>query len=120
MAFVQLVPLAGLQRAAPAVCRAPRNIRTERARPLRVPCLSMKEEEIDSFDEVAARVAEIKEVMEGLTAFKERIIADTTKVAKKVKTPPKKLAEALANHPDIIKIDQSMKQLEEDLRILDG
>ena len=79
--------------------------------------MAVKEEE-ESFDEKAARVAEIKEVMEGLSAFRDRIVADTTKVAKKVKTPPKKLAEVLAQHPDIIKIDESMKQLEEELRYL--
>jgi len=68
-----------------------------------------------TFDEIAARVAEIKEVIEGLESFKERIITDATKLAKKVKTPPKKLQEALDNHPDINKINESIKQLNVEL-----
>lgn len=50
-----------------------------------------KDEEEASFDEVAARAAEVKEVIDGLLKFKERIIDDTTAMAKKVKAPQKKL-----------------------------
>mmetsp|Transcript_15113 Transcript_15113/g.32409 ORF Transcript_15113/g.32409 Transcript_15113/m.32409 type:complete len:143 (-) Transcript_15113:181-609(-) len=86
---------------------------------LAVDAVDSEGEEV-TFDEIAARVAEIKEVIEGLEHFKERIISDATKLAKKVRTPPKKLKEALDNHPDILKIDASVKQLEAELRQLES
>jgi len=76
-----------------------------------------KEEEV-SFDEVAARAAEVKEVIDGLLKFRQRIIDDTTTLAKKIKAPQKKLQAALAKHPDILKIDQSVEELEKELEEL--
>jgi len=48
-------------------------------------------EKEEKFDEVAARAAEIKEVIDGLKKFRQRIIDDTTALAKKIKAPQKKL-----------------------------
>lgn len=43
---------------------------------------------------------------------------DATKLAKKVRAPKKQLEAALASHPDIIKIDGHIAELEEELKIL--
>lgn len=44
--------------------------------------------------------------------------ADATRLAKKVRAPKKQLEAALASHPDIIKIDGHIAELEEELRTL--
>ncbi|KAI0561029.1 hypothetical protein FGB62_94g055 [Gracilaria domingensis] len=75
-------------------------------------------EEEEQLDENAMRAAEIHEVLKGLEDFKSRIIEDATKLAKKVRAPKKQLEAALASHPDIIKIDGHIAELEEELKIL--
>jgi len=81
--------------------------------------MNSDDEEV-TFDAVAARVAEVKEVMDGLIAFRQRIIDDATNLAKKVKASPAKLQQTLENHPDILKIDASLKQLEKELARLES
>eukprot|EP00181_Compsopogon_caeruleus_P003146 CAMPEP_0184682064 /NCGR_PEP_ID=MMETSP0312-20130426/5589_1 /TAXON_ID=31354 /ORGANISM="Compsopogon coeruleus, Strain SAG 36.94" /LENGTH=145 /DNA_ID=CAMNT_0027133375 /DNA_START=43 /DNA_END=480 /DNA_ORIENTATION=+ len=76
------------------------------------------EDDEGMFDERAARVAEIQEVIDGLKQFRQRIVADATELAKKVKTSKKKLEESLSSHPDILKIDASIVQLESELQLL--
>lgn len=44
--------------------------------------------------------------------------ADATKLAKKVRAPKKQLEAALASHPDILKIDGHIAELEEELKVL--
>jgi len=77
-----------------------------------------KQEEEEVFDDLAARVAEIKEVIDGLQQFKTRIEDDVTRVAKKVRAPKKQVVETLKNHPDIIKIDTSIEELEAELKTI--
>lgn len=43
---------------------------------------------------------------------------DATKLAKKVRAPKKQLEAALESHPDIVKIDGHIKELEEELKVL--
>ena len=43
---------------------------------------------------------------------------DATKLAKKVRAPKKELEAALAAHPDILKIDGHIAELEEELKVL--
>ncbi|KAJ8908821.1 hypothetical protein NDN08_005525 [Rhodosorus marinus] len=98
-----------------AVCEGRRDAQVvKRARTIVVRCAEKEE----TFDEVAARAAEIKEVIDGLKKFRQRIIDDTTALAKKIKAPQKKLKEALAKHPDILKIDSSLIELEKELNEL--
>ena len=44
--------------------------------------------------------------------------ADATRLAKKVRAPKKRLEAALASHPDILKIDGHIAELEEELKML--
>ncbi|KAK4538003.1 hypothetical protein CDCA_CDCA15G4028 [Cyanidium caldarium] len=70
------------------------------------------------FDEAAARAAELLELLEGLRAFRKRIIHDTETLAKELKHPAPDVDRALRNHPDIRKIDESIHKLEAELSIL--
>ncbi|KAF6004286.1 hypothetical protein F1559_004716, partial [Cyanidiococcus yangmingshanensis] len=70
------------------------------------------------FDETAARAAEILELMEGLRAFRQRIVDDAQKMAKEIKTPKEQVDACLANHPDICKIDASIRKLETELKAI--
>lgn len=101
------------------------------------------EEEV--LDEKAMRAAEIHEVLSGLEEFKSRIVEDATRLAKKVRgksrarsyresrdrlrvltvmnratrtAPKKQLESALAEHPDILKIDGHIAKLQEELKQL--
>ncbi|PXF43395.1 hypothetical protein BWQ96_06890 [Gracilariopsis chorda] len=94
-------------------------------RPIRVhtACLAVNKEpnaskDEEQLDEAAMRAAEIHEVMNGLKQFKDRIIEDATKLARKVRAPKKQLEAALASHPDIIRIDGHIAELEEELKHL--
>lgn len=62
------------------------------------------------------RKAEIMEVLKELEDFREKIVDQSTMLAKKVKAKPKDLKKALEEHPDIIKIDQAKEQLEAELK----
>lgn len=77
---------------------------------------SEPEEEV--LDEKAMRAAEIHEVLVGLEDFKMRIVEDATKLAKKVRAPKKQLEAALEAHPDILKIDGHIRELQEELKQL--
>lgn len=48
--------------------------------------------------------------------FRETV--DATKLARKVRAPKKQLEAALASHPDIIRIDGHIAELEEELKHL--
>lgn len=61
------------------------------------------------------RVAEIKEVMQELLEFRQRIVDDATSLAKKVKAKPRDLRKTLESHPDLLKIDSAVEQLEAEL-----
>mmetsp|Transcript_30866 Transcript_30866/g.86936 ORF Transcript_30866/g.86936 Transcript_30866/m.86936 type:complete len:112 (+) Transcript_30866:82-417(+) len=65
------------------------------------------------------RAAEIKEVLKELDEFRGKIVDQSTGLAKKVKAKPKDLRKALAEHPDIIKIDEAKEQLEAELKALE-
>lgn len=92
-------------------------------------------------DENAMRAAEIHEVLLGLEDFKARIIEDATRLAKKVRgtsyisrilitiifihiltllvtAPRKQLEASLKKHPDILKINGHIDQLQEELKQL--
>jgi hypothetical protein len=70
------------------------------------------------FDETAARAAEILELLEGLRAFRQRIVDDAQSMAKQIKTPKEQVEKSLANHPDICKIDASIRRLEAELKAI--
>lgn len=50
--------------------------------------------------------------------WRKRQHPDATKLAKKVRAPKKQLEAALATHPDIVKIDGHIKELEEELKVI--
>lgn len=66
----------------------------------------------------AERVAEVKEVMAELMEFRQRIVNDATELAKKVKAKPRDLRKTLESHPDLLKIDEAVQQLEQELQEL--
>jgi hypothetical protein len=76
------------------------------------------EEEAPVFDETAARAAEILELLEGLRAFRQRIIDDAQAMAKQIRTPKEQVDASLAKHPDIAKIDASIRRLEAELKAI--
>mmetsp|Transcript_5311 Transcript_5311/g.8502 ORF Transcript_5311/g.8502 Transcript_5311/m.8502 type:complete len:131 (+) Transcript_5311:161-553(+) len=88
------------------------------ALPLRTPAvakLRMCEGEAAAGD----RAAEIREVLEELEAFRNRIIDESTDLGKKVKAKRKDLEKALSGHPDIVQIDAAKEQLQAELEVLE-
>jgi uncharacterized coiled-coil DUF342 family protein len=58
------------------------------------------------------------ELLEGLRAFRQRIVDDAQSMAKQIKTPKEQVEKSLANHPDICKIDASIRRLEAELKAI--
>lgn len=109
--------------AAPAQRNARRQPRQERPQQPRAEIDSPGRNQADGdeepvFDETAARAAEILELLEGLRAFRQRIVDDAQKMAKEIKTPKEQVDACLANHPDICKIDASIRKLETELKAI--
>eukprot|EP00285_Hemiselmis_virescens_P007536 CAMPEP_0173379588 /NCGR_PEP_ID=MMETSP1356-20130122/2472_1 /TAXON_ID=77927 ORGANISM="Hemiselmis virescens, Strain PCC157" /NCGR_SAMPLE_ID=MMETSP1356 /ASSEMBLY_ACC=CAM_ASM_000847 /LENGTH=122 /DNA_ID=CAMNT_0014332947 /DNA_START=9 /DNA_END=377 /DNA_ORIENTATION=+ len=61
------------------------------------------------------RISEVKGVITELNEFRDRIIKESTDMAKKVKAKPRDLRKSLESHKDILKIDEAIEQLETEL-----
>ncbi len=55
--------------------------------------------------------SEIEQVIAELEQYRERLVKDVLGLAQKVKLPQKTAMNHLANHPEIARIDESLKQL---------
>ena len=67
-----------------------------------------------------SRISEIKAVLAELAEFKNRIVDSSIDQGKKIKAKPKDVQNALAQHPDVIKIDEAVATLETELKQLGG
>ncbi len=54
---------------------------------------------------------EVEQVIRDLEEYRERLVNDVLGLARKVKFSQKQALEKLANHPEIIKIDEALKEL---------